>query len=201
MLIAGCLFGLVLKYIINYLINKRGFHTLKHNKLKAYFIIIFNGLGWLSTVAILGLNIRSIQVILVISICLVLSIIDIEIRKIPNEIILLLFIMTVSFFLIGGSLNTALSHFIGFMVGMLIFIMPFLFKTIAGGGDIKYAAAMGFCLGYPNILRAILIMSGALFIWLIYLLLTKKGGLKTQLAMGAFMSIGFVTTLIISNIK
>lgn len=205
--LAGSLFGSLLLYIINNIINKKELKTemksysIKNNKVKASIVIILNGIGWLSAVAISGFNVRTVQIVLVISICLVLSIIDIEIRKIPNEIILFLFISTTIFILTGGSVHTVLSHFIGFIVGLIIFIIPFLFKTRAGGGDVKYAAAMGFCLGYPDVIKAILIMSSAIFVWLIYLLFSKKGGLKTQLAMGSFISIGFVTTLIISNIK
>jgi len=79
------------------------------------------------------------------------------------------------------------------------FIIPFLFGSKAGAGYIKYAAVMGFTLGFPNILSAVVIMSGVLLLWILWLINSKKGGHKTKHAMEPFISVGFVISFISSS--
>ena len=63
-----------------------------------------------------------------------------------------------------------------------------------GTGDVKYSAAIGYCLGAFGYLQAALIMAAGLLIYLIYLVATKKGSLKTAVPMGPYLSLGVIVT-------
>ncbi|MDK2943059.1 MAG: hypothetical protein PWP56_2572, partial [Acetobacterium sp.] len=71
----------------------------------------------------------------------------------------------------------------------------------AGWGDVKYAAAVGFCLGVYGIISAIMIMTFFLMIYTIYLIIRRKGNLKSKVALGPFMASGFVSVLVINLIN
>jgi leader peptidase (prepilin peptidase)/N-methyltransferase len=72
-----------------------------------------------------------------------------------------------------------------------------------GWGDVKYAGVVGFYIGLTGLFQAIMIMSISLGVFAIYLLLSKKGNLKTMAPMGPAFSLGFFVTIlfpIITNI-
>ena len=71
----------------------------------------------------------------------------------------------------------------------------------AGWGDVKYAAAVGFCLGAYGILAAVLIMTLFLALYTVYIILTGKGSLKSKIALGPFMASGFVAVLVLNIIN
>lgn len=163
---------------------------------KVILVMVLNGLGWLFATAIAGSQIQTLQIMLVMSVALIISIIDIKIHKIPNAMILLLLGSSLVFILTGSLKQSILLHFIGFAVALALFSITLLLKSNVGAGDIKYIVVMGFCLGYPDIIKAMMIMSSVILVWLLYLVVSKKGGLKTKFAMGPFISIGFITTLL-----
>lgn len=220
MFLSGCLSGILLNFSAKILINKRVQNVLEMNsetretetgvlsgmirfsgmkKIDLFLLMALNGIGWLIAAEASGTIPEMISLVLAFSICLLLSCIDIKIKRIPNELVLFLFLLSIFYTIVNVSRQNVGMHFLGFLTGLLLFIIPFLMKSGAGSGDVKLAAATGFFLGYPDILRAILIMGGVLFLWLIGLILSRKGGLKTKIAMGPFISIGFVTALLISS--
>lgn len=217
----GSLIGAILLYLSNLLINSKekanasvnhaisqvvkdrtenisfkGFcSTIVKNRINTILFMTINGICWTCAIAIAGMSLQAIQIMLVVSSALLISIIDIKIRIIPNEVVLLIFISSLVFAFASSKYQTILPHLIGLLIGIAFFCIPFLLKSNLGGGDIKYIAVMGFCLGFPDIVKAMMILSSVLLIWLIYLIISKRGGLKTKFAMGPFISIGFVATL------
>lgn len=160
-----------------------------------------NALSWLFVIEINGLNPQSIQALLIISVCIVLSTVDISIKKIPNELILLTLIIGASFMVTNLQVENITMNLLGFALGFILFLLPAVIGKGAGWGDVKYAAAVGFCLGVYGFLTAIIIMTMVLLIFTAYIILTGKGNLKTKIALGPFMAFGFVSVLIINIIN
>ncbi|MHB1484110.1 MAG: prepilin peptidase [Saccharofermentanales bacterium] len=212
--IIGCVIGFFLLFIADGLISKkensaiedksalphnfdfnRFYNSIRKNIGKTLIFTIFNGLGWVFAAWANGMSIRTIQTVIMMSVALIISIIDIKIRIIPDEMVIFMMLASIVFILSGAINQPVLSNIYGFIIGIALFGIMLIMRSNVGGGDVKYIAAMGFCLGYPDIFKAMMIMCSVLLIWLLYLLITKKGGLKTKFAMGPFISIGFVTTL------
>lgn len=216
-IISACFCGIVFPVIIDAIVARklspesiapsfvktvfkfRSFNSLsvkKYGEVIAYIAAIL--LGWIILSQKTTLNFESILIMAAFSLLVLISVIDIKIRRIPNELVIMLF--AVSLIYVGmrliNSNNSILTHIIGLLVGGVLFLIPFLFKSDIGGGDIKLIAVMGFCLGYPGILKAIIIMCLGIFIYLIYLKLFKKGGLKTTFAMAPYISLGYIITLL-----
>jgi prepilin signal peptidase PulO-like enzyme (type II secretory pathway) len=89
-------------------------------------------------------------------------------------------------------------NILGLLIGFIIFFLPAMFGKGAGWGDVKYAAAVGFCLGVYGMISAIMIMTFFLMIYASYLIISRKGNLKSKVALGPFMASGFVSVLILN---
>lgn len=142
-----------------------------------------------------------IEYILYISIALDIAFVDFKIRKIPNELLLSMFLIRMIFILLailqGAGVKEASSpSVLGFAVGLVLFLIPSFFSIPIGAGDIKYCAAIGFCLGIVGYLQAMLIMAFSMSIYLVYLMVTKKGNMKTAAAVGPYLSLGVIATLL-----
>lgn len=155
------------------------------------------GFGCLGFYLTYGMSIKTLEGIYVLSAVLVLSAVDIIIRKIPNGILIALLLGAVGFMALGHSFGTIQEHLFGMAAGWAIFLAPFLLGKTAGAGDIKYAAVIGFFLGYFNAIIAFAIMSGIYLCYVAFLLLSKKGNLKTMTALGPYLSLGFLFTLFV----
>ncbi|MFZ5973826.1 MAG: prepilin peptidase [Bacillota bacterium] len=124
-----------------------------------------------------------------------LSAVDNSIRKIPNELILALLILRLSAIAMQGDPAAFLPAVEGLAVGLILFLIPSRLGICIGWGDIKLAAAAGFCLGVVGILQAALVMAAVLAIYSLYLIISKRGNLKTKVAIGPPLSLGMMVTL------
>ena len=160
-----------------------------------------NAVGWLILVRINGLQSNTLECMLLLSVCMVLSAVDISIKKIPNELILMTLVIGASFLVTGQPIGSLGINIFGFVLGFIIFFLPAMIGKGAGWGDVKYAAAVGFCLGAYGILAAVLIMTLFLALYTVYIILTGKGSLKSKIALGPFMASGFVAVLVLNIIN
>jgi Flp pilus assembly protein protease CpaA len=128
---------------------------------------------------------------------MLISIIDINARIIPNTLVLFLLFFSLLFSIFGAEKQPFLLHLLGLVVITVLFCIPLLLTKAVGSGDIKYLAVMGFSLGYPDAIKAIMIFSVILLGWMVFLLVSKKGVLQTKLALGPFISLGFVAILLV----
>jgi len=200
--VLGFVTGLFMEKASTTLINNR-IKSLERSRFtgttgKSFMWGMINALSWLFVIEINGLNPQTIQALLIISVCIVLSTVDISIKKIPNELILLTLIIGASFMVTNLQVENITINFLGFAFGFILFLLPAFIGRGAGWGDVKYAAAVGFCLGVYGFLTAIIIMTFVLLIFTAYIILTGKGNLKTKIALGPFMAFGFVSVLIIN---
>ena len=147
---------------------------------------------------------KKIEYLIIISIALNITAVDYLIRKIPNESLLALMLSKTVFLAIQlvGNANLAENFWktvkpsvIGLVVGFGIFLIPSLLHIMIGVGDIKYSGVIGYCMGLGYFLQSMAIMGIALLIYLAYLLITRKGNLKTPAAIGPYLSLGVVLTI------
>lgn len=152
-----------------------------------------NGLLWVITFLLGGVNRSSVLSCLAISALLVISVIDARTFEIP-------FGLNVFLFLLGG-ISTVLDrqHWVSHLTGLL-FIAAFLLLIYQltggrgiGGGDIKLMAASGLLLGFAG--NIVAFFFGCLYASVIHLLRMKFQGAKSMLAMGPYLSAGIVTAL------
>lgn len=128
------------------------------------------------------------------SICLSIGWIDWMIRKIPNELLLSLIVTKAVFLIYDGQPELLIQGFIGFAVGFIVFSLPSLLRIPIGAGDVKYAAVVGFYFGVYSFIEVMVVMAVGLAIYLLYLLITKKGNMRTSAAMGPYISLGILFT-------
>ena len=180
--------------------TKNVFHAIPavftKNKVLTGIVLLLNGSGWLYAAVTSGYSLRTAQFIIILSTVMIISIIDINTRIIPNALILFLLLFSLLLSVFGAENQSFLLHLLGLAVTGVLFCIPLLLTKTVGSGDIKYLAVMGFCLGFPDAIKAIMLFSAILLVWLVILLISKKGGLQTKLALGPFISIGFVATLL-----
>jgi len=142
-----------------------------------------------------------LQYVLIMSIAINISIVDIDIRRIPNESVLALLavrLVGIVADIVGGQniLEAALPSLLGLAVGFLIYSIPSMVGIPIGAGDTKYSAAIGFCLGIYGFLEASVIMAIALLVYWVYLKVVGKGSAKTVTMQGPYLSLGVMVALI-----
>lgn len=161
--------------------------------------VILSGILFAAAFAMFKSTAQRLEVIAYISIAVSIGIVDLDIKKIPNSSVLALMI-TRTASIIWSAVSgvpikqTLIPSLIGLAAGFILYQLPTLIGIPIGTGDVKYSAAIGYCLGAFGYLQAALIMAAGLVVYLIYLIATKKGSLKTAVPMGPYLSLGVVVT-------
>lgn len=206
----GALSGLAAGFLFNRLaafqITKRTNDPVKKETVKKTWLVLVWALissGLFVAVVLKQPDLlRRIEYCVYISLALNISVVDWLIRKIPNGLLLALMLTKLIFTvydIIGeGTLRVAWKPpVVGLAVGLGLFIIPSFFGIMIGAGDVKFAGVIGFCLGFSGFIQSMVIMAAALMVYLIYLIVTHKGNLKTPAAMGPFLSLGAIVTLLL----
>ena len=144
---------------------------------------------------------QRLEAIAYISIAISIGIVDLDIKKIPNSSVLALLLIRTAAIIYAIATGVPVKEclipsLIGLAAGFILYQLPMYFGIPIGTGDVKYSAAIGYCLGAFGYLQAALIMAAGLVIYLIYLVATKKGSLKTAVPMGPYLSLGVVVTVL-----
>ena len=82
-----------------------------------------------------------------------------------------------------------------FVVSVPLLILACMVPGSIGGGDIKLMAAGGFLLGMSGVWNAFAKGIMCAGIYIVILLLMKKAGRKSEIALGPFLSIGIIVVL------
>jgi len=156
---------------------------------------MLTGLLFAATYLCFGHSALLVKVLFLASIFIVISFIDLKYFIIPDKLII--------FALFGG---TVLNIFVcdltlvSSLMGLISAAAPLLALAVVsrggmGGGDIKLAAVIGLCLGWPNGLFAVIM--GCLLAGLagIALLLTRVKSRKDVIPFGPFLSGGALLTI------
>jgi leader peptidase (prepilin peptidase)/N-methyltransferase len=139
-----------------------------------------------------GLTIKLGYLMCIAMLALMISLIDIKHRVIPNELILSMFILTAGFVLIGKMEFDWLSSLWGMLICLVVFLLPALFKNSIGMGDVKLAAAIGFSAGLMGSLYTIVLMGVLIIITSLLRYHPTVGFLKTLVPMGPFIMMAFM---------
>lgn len=156
-----------------------------------------NGLLYVVVFLVKGLNVESLLYCLLCSALLALSVIDFRTYEIPvgfNIFIGILGIVRVVL-----DYQNWLDYVIGlFSVSVFLLILYLLSKGRAiGGGDIKLMAATGLLLGWKlNVLSFAL---GCILGAIIHVIRMKVSGEGKQLAMGPYLSLGILISLLVGD--
>ena len=136
-----------------------------------------------------------------ISIAISIGVVDLDLKKIPNlSVLALLAVRTAAIIyglIQGGSAKgTLVPSLVGLAAAFVLYQLPMLIGIPIGTGDVKFASAIGYCLGLTGFLEAAIIMAIGLALLLVLLKATKKGNLKTKVPMGPFLALGTAATVI-----
>ena len=209
--LAGAALGLLAGFIFNRFavmqIAKRTGDKQKQDAFKKPIVVI----GWMFVSALLfaaviarqgGLiQAKTVEYLIYVSVLLNIAAVDFLIRKVPNELLLLL-LLAKSIFIAIELFNkvplyqSLATPVIGLAAGLVLFSIPSLIKIPIGAGDVKLSAAIGFCLGYFLYFQSMALMSVMLLVYLAFLLITKKGSIKTLTSMGPYLAFGSVLTML-----
>ena len=163
--------------------------------------VLLSGVLFAASFAIFKDTAARLEAIAYISIAISIGIVDLDIKKIPNSSVLALLIVRTAALVYAIATGvpikeSLLPSLVGLAAGFILYQLPMFFGIPIGTGDVKYSSAIGYCLGAFGYLQAALVMAAGLVIYLIYLLATKKGSVKTKAPMGPYLSLGVVVTVL-----
>lgn len=150
-------------------------------------------IGWRA-----GVTPRGAYLILLLCVAASAFYIDALHRVIPNQLVLAVLVLAAVFGLTGAAPFHIVSSLIGFAVCFVLFFIPAAWGRKIGAGDVKFAAAVGFALGFTGSLYAIAGMGAFV---LLYMLLFERVPMaekwKTMIPMGPFLSLALVVVSVL----
>lgn len=153
-----------------------------------------NGVLYVVVIAVHGMNVESVLYCFLTSALLALSIIDYRTLEIPLPINIA--ILAIGIVHAAVDYTNILRYVIGFFSASLFLLLCLILTKGRGigGGDIKLMAVAGLCLGWQNIVLALVIgcVVGSV-IQCIIIAVTKK---KKRFAMGPYLSLGIFTAML-----
>lgn len=203
--VLGLLAALAFNRIAIFQIKKRTDENAKieavSNTATVVIWMLLSGAMFAATFALMKDTAARLEAIAYISIAISIGIVDLDIKKIPNSSVLAIMLVRTAALVYAIATGVPIKESLipslaGLAAGFILYQLPMLVGIPIGTGDVKYSAAIGYCLGAFGYLQAALIMAAGLIVYLIYLVATKKGSLKTAVPMGPYLSLGVVITVL-----
>jgi leader peptidase (prepilin peptidase)/N-methyltransferase len=160
-------------------------------------IELLNGAAYLGIYLFLGLSVVTIIACVLFSTLLVIFMIDLRYKIIPNGLVIVVLILGIVQTVLD---KTYMNHIMGFFVmsGFLL-IISIIVKGGMGMGDIKLMAAAGLLLGWQKIIVAMMVGSivGSLIgIGLLAFKIVKR---KQPIPFGPFLAIGIMLAMLFGD--
>lgn len=197
---AGFALGVAANYLTRILVRNRTSDTFLVWYINYRYSILFWGcvvaalLGWQ------GWTTGSIEQLIRLSViavgCICISACDLLIRRVPNSMLLLLLANAVVFALLNLKEFHAGERFLSVLAVVILFSIPSSLHLNIGWGDIKFAVVIALSFSVLGLLQSMAIMGIGFLIAAIYLLISKKGNLKTSIPMGPFLAFGMILTTV-----
>ncbi|MGN1123329.1 MAG: prepilin peptidase [Eubacterium sp.] len=165
-------------------------------KIFVYILSILSSVGIMLTASDAVLAVRNLLLLVPM---FSIAVVDSLIRKIPNPLLLVMIVIQLSYVayvcITNHSTEMLITSLFGFFIGFVACTLPSLLRIPVGAGDIKYSGVIGLCIYMAGYFQAMLIMGIIVLAFLIILKIKKRGGMKTQIPMGPFLSAGTVITM------
>lgn len=199
-LVTGCFLSMIIEKISNIVANRKNnekFITMidskEHKKcteftIRNIIVILISGLLFLISFLQIGLNVIFIQALVLNSILIVVSFVDIEHQIIPNKIII--FTLATGFLFSFIDNISFMNSIVGMVLGGGLLLLLALVPGVLGGGDIKLMFALGIFLGAKGVLLALFFAFVIASIISILLLLFKIKNRKDYIPFGPFLALG-----------
>jgi len=189
--------GLSIGFLLNFIINRISFSisgTISGGKNRLILTILFNVLLFLICFFRFGFNILFFKAVVLVSILIIVSVVDLKHKIIPNFMVILTLAMGILFLLARDISFT--SALLGMLVGGgLLFLLAFM-PGAMGGGDIKLMFALGAFLGLNKTLGALIIAFIVAGVISAFLLLFKLKGRKDVIPFGPFLALGSIISFL-----
>jgi prepilin signal peptidase PulO-like enzyme (type II secretory pathway) len=187
------LIGFLTGYILSKIIDSYSLRLSRKQKIYKKWIshreiIIVTGIIFLFSFLILGFTIILVQALLLDSLLIVATVIDLRHRLITNVFIAVVLISCMIFLLIGNI--TIVDALLGMAVGGGLLYIFSLIPGAMGGGDVKFMLAMGLSLGVKATVWALMLGFVLASVTIIFLLAFKIIGRKDRIPFGPFLSFG-----------
>jgi len=185
--------GHILNYIdmlpvINYIINKGKCRYCKaHYSIQYPLIEMLNGILYSLVVLKYGFSWNSVIYCILISLLIVISIIDLKYKIIPDRLNITGAILGIIFILLDKTI--LFDRFLGLGIGLLLFLTIAVLTNAMGGGDIKLMAVLGLIFGAKGILFITLFSFVIGAIISVALLILKIKSRKDEIPFGPFISL------------
>jgi prepilin signal peptidase PulO-like enzyme (type II secretory pathway) len=127
---------------------------------------------------------------------LLIAIIDLKYRLVLNVLTYPAILVLLVLNLIALPHQTANILLGGGMAFGIFFLTSWLRPGELGGGDVKLATLIGVAFGFPQMLLALLVGAGIGGVVVIFLLVSRKAGWKSQIAYAPFLCLGAMFLLI-----
>ena len=203
--IAGGALGYMIPYIANsialYKCRKKKAELVPDERYSAIYLKLgfcaLNGSVWGISGYIADYMPAAVLMAFLFTTALLVAIIDLRIRIVPNELLLVMIVTGIAFQAMKFGYTAILVSCVCMAVMVVFFtlVAGMVGFDKVGAGDVKLAGAMGLALGYPNILTALVIMSAVFVVFSLVGLILRKLTLKTMLPFAPFMMIGMIFTL------
>ena len=159
---------------------------------KQYPLIeLSNGAAYMGIFYILGFTKEAVVTSILFSALLVVSMIDMKWKIIPNGINIFILVVGIIYVMVFS--KTYLSSIIGFFaVSLILLLVNILTKGQMGMGDVKLMAVCGVIIGWQNIVLALMVGSIIGSIVGLILIGTKIKDKKELIPFGPYLSIGIM---------
>jgi prepilin signal peptidase PulO-like enzyme (type II secretory pathway) len=128
---------------------------------------------------------------------LLVAIIDLKYRLILNVMTYPAIVIALGLQLLVLHQNPTMVLLGGVFAFLIFFLTAWLKPGEVGGGDVKLALLIGVTFGFPSVLLALLIGAAVSAVVIVYMLITRRGGLKTGIPYAPFLCVGAMALLLV----
>lgn len=193
--IIGIILGLILSIIINVISKKLGKPETLYIKKFDILIIIICVIITMMCYFKFGINILFFKAVTIGCIFIIVSIIDIKYRIIPDFLSAFIIFSATLFIFVGNS--SFYDAILGMLLGGGFLFLLALIPGAIGGGDVKLMFAMGLFLGCNKTLIALFIAFIIAAVYSLVLIFFGKKGCKEYIPFGPFLAVGGFAALML----
>ncbi|MCB2294202.1 A24 family peptidase [Clostridium algoriphilum] len=190
-LVTGCFLSVGIKKIsrmVAYKKNSEKYINILDSKTRNIIVILISGLLFLISFLQIGINVIFIKALVLNSILIVVSFIDLEHQIIPNKIIIFTLVFGIFFSFVDDV--SFMSAVVGMIFGGGVLLLLALVPGVMGGGDIKLMFVLGIFLGAKGVLFALFLAFAIASIISILLMLFKIKKRRDYIPFGPFLALG-----------